>query len=108
MKITLKNKISNWLSLPLILIFSGSMLFGFRAGGQTTKPELPAEKQTKLALYVTSAEAYAKWKANPEKIKILDVRLPEEYIYVGHFQWHGIFRFCCRLLPGMLKKSILA
>jgi rhodanese-related sulfurtransferase len=24
------------------------------------------------------------WKASPEKIKILDVRTPEEYIFVGH------------------------
>ena len=46
--------------------------------------ELPKEKQTKLGLYVTSKEAYDMWKASPEKIKILDVRTPEEYIYIGH------------------------
>lgn len=46
--------------------------------------ELPKEKQTTLGLYVTSEEAYEMWKASPEKIKILDVRTQEEYIFVGH------------------------
>ena len=51
---------------------------------------LPAKKQTKLKLYVTAAEAYDKWKADPENVKILDVRSPEEYIFVGHpeMAWH--------------------
>ena len=37
-----------------------------------------------LGLYVTSKEAYEKWKAEPEKVKILDVRTPEEFLFVGH------------------------
>ena len=41
-------------------------------------------KQTKLGLYVTAKEAYEMWLANPEKVKILDVRMPEEYVFVGH------------------------
>jgi rhodanese-related sulfurtransferase len=45
---------------------------------------LPNDKQTSLHLYVTASEAYAKWKADPEKVKILDVRTTEEYLYVGH------------------------
>ena len=45
---------------------------------------LPKEKQTALGLYVTAKEAYAKWKAEPEKVKILDVRTPEEFLFVGH------------------------
>jgi rhodanese-related sulfurtransferase len=48
----------------------------------TTK--LRREKQTMLGLYVTAKEAYEKWKADPEKVKILDVRTPEEYLFVGH------------------------
>ncbi len=48
------------------------------------KPELPKEKQTVPGLYVTAKEAYEKWQADPEKVKILDVRTPEEYIFVGH------------------------
>jgi rhodanese-related sulfurtransferase len=51
-----------------------------------TKPKasLPKEKQTALELYVTAKEAYEKWQAEPEKVKILDVRTPEEFIFVGH------------------------
>lgn len=45
---------------------------------------LPKEKQTVLGLYVTAKEAYEKWKAEPEKVIILDVRTPEEFLFVGH------------------------
>jgi rhodanese-related sulfurtransferase len=45
---------------------------------------LPKEKQTVLGLYVTAKEAYEKWKADPEKVMILDVRTPDEFLYVGH------------------------
>ena len=46
--------------------------------------EVPKKKQTSLGLYVTAQEAYEMWKADPEKINILDVRTPEEYYFVGH------------------------
>ncbi len=46
--------------------------------------ELPKEKQTTLGLYVTAKEAYVKWEANPDNVKILDVRTPDEYITIGH------------------------
>ena len=45
---------------------------------------VPDSKRTLLGLYVTATEAYAKWKADPEKVTIIDVRTPEEYIFVGH------------------------
>jgi rhodanese-related sulfurtransferase len=45
---------------------------------------VPKEQQTSLGLYLTAQEAYEKWKADPEQVKILDVRTPEEYIFVGH------------------------
>ena len=45
---------------------------------------LPKGKQTVLGLYVTAKEAYEKWKAAPEKVTIIDVRTPEEYLFVGH------------------------
>lgn len=51
---------------------------------QETKPELPAKKQTTLGLYVTSAQAFAMWQASQTNIKILDVRTPEEYMFIGH------------------------
>lgn len=46
--------------------------------------ELIKEKQTPLGLYVTSKEAYKKWIASPEKVKLIDVRTPEEMLFVGH------------------------
>lgn len=45
---------------------------------------LPKAKETTLGLYLTAREAYAKWQSAPVEVKILDVRTPEEYIYVGH------------------------
>lgn len=45
---------------------------------------LPESKRTSLGLYVTSAEAYAMWQADPDKTQLLDVRTPEEYWFVGH------------------------
>jgi rhodanese-related sulfurtransferase len=40
-------------------------------------------RQTILGLYVTAKEAYDRWQADPD-LKILDVRTPEEYVFVGH------------------------
>lgn len=45
---------------------------------------LPKNKQTDLGLYITAKEAFTKWHTEPGKIKILDVRTPGEYIFVGH------------------------
>jgi rhodanese-related sulfurtransferase len=45
---------------------------------------LPREKQTALGLYLTAKEASAKWQADPENVIILDVRTPEEFLFVGH------------------------
>jgi rhodanese-related sulfurtransferase len=49
-----------------------------------TEHQVPEKKQTVLGLYVTAHEAYEMWRADPEGVKILDVRTPEEYIFVGH------------------------
>ena len=46
--------------------------------------DLPKAKTTALGLYVTAAEAYAMWQADPEGVKILDVRTPEEHYFIGH------------------------
>lgn len=46
--------------------------------------EVPKKKQTELGLYVTAKEAYAMWQKEQDKIKILDCRTPEEYMFVGH------------------------
>jgi rhodanese-related sulfurtransferase len=42
------------------------------------------EKVTSLGLYVTAREAYEMWKADPETVKVLDVRMVEEYVFLGH------------------------
>ena len=42
------------------------------------------EKLTSLGLYVTALEAYEMWQADPERIKVLDVRTFEEYVLIGH------------------------
>jgi rhodanese-related sulfurtransferase len=46
--------------------------------------ELPKVKQTTLGLYVTAAQAYQMWKAAPDTVKVIDVRTPEEFAFVGH------------------------
>ena len=48
------------------------------------KAHIPAGKQTTLGLYVTAKEAYEAWQAGPDKVKIIDVRTLEEYLFVGH------------------------
>jgi rhodanese-related sulfurtransferase len=45
---------------------------------------MPEKKQTILGLYITAREAYKMWKNDPGQIHIIDVRTPEEYVYVGH------------------------
>jgi rhodanese-related sulfurtransferase len=45
--------------------------------------QVPKEKQTTLGLYITAKQAYERWKADPEKVKIIDVRTPEEFLFVG-------------------------
>jgi rhodanese-related sulfurtransferase len=57
---------------------------GEATASQEATFQLPADKQTTLGLYLTAREAYEKWKAAPEKVTILDVRTPEEFIFVGH------------------------
>jgi rhodanese-related sulfurtransferase len=46
--------------------------------------QLPKAKQTTLGLYVTAAQAYEMWKSTPDKVKVIDVRTPEEFAFVGH------------------------
>ena len=69
----------------MLLLFIAFALFVAPTGfAQETTMELPKEKQTTLGLYLTAAEAYEKWKAAPDAVKVIDVRTPEEYAFVGH------------------------
>jgi rhodanese-related sulfurtransferase len=45
---------------------------------------VPKVKATTLGLYLTAGQAYRKWKVDPQKVKILDVRTPEESLFVGY------------------------
>ena len=82
---------SRFLSLAAALTFVGlgANPCARGQGGEAStasvlKQTLPESKQTVLGLYVTSKEAYEKWQANPAQTKLLDVRTPEEHIFVGH------------------------
>ena len=45
---------------------------------------LPQGKRTVLRLYLTARQAYAKLQERPDAYRILDVRTPGEYVFVGH------------------------
>lgn len=42
------------------------------------------KKKTSLGKYITAGKAYEQWKASPDKIFIVDIRTPQEYVFVGH------------------------
>jgi rhodanese-related sulfurtransferase len=79
---------------------------------------LPQGKQTVLGLYVTAKEAFEMWKAEPEKVMILDVRTPEEFLFVGHppmawkipiaaqaYEWDAEkAKFPMKLLPDFVSR----
>ena len=79
---------------------------------------IPKGKQTVLGLYVTAKEAWEKWKAEPDKVTILDVRTPEEYLFCrpsNHglkipiadqtYEWDaGKGQFPMKLLPDFVSR----
>jgi len=71
------NKKRITISIAILLLLSWFSIL-------SAKSDLPPQKQTVLGLYVAAKEAYEMWLADKNKIKILDVRTPEEYIFVGH------------------------
>ena len=93
------------LTVTLVLLFGVSSIFGLVAAtttlAQETQMELPKEKQTTLGLYVTAKEAYEKWKAEPEKVKIFDIRTTEEYLFIGHAEMAWNIPWFYRRISGM-------
>lgn len=73
----------NLFAVLVLTVFIGKLTIS-TAYAQESETTLLEHKQTTLGLYVTSAEAYTMWLTSPEAITILDVRTPEEYIYIGH------------------------
>ena len=75
------------LTAGLLVVLAAAWSAGAAAGeqaAQASSRQVPAGKETVPGLSLTAKEAYDKWKAEPEKVKILDVRTPEEYLFVGH------------------------
>jgi rhodanese-related sulfurtransferase len=69
-------------SLALLIIALVAMSSICWAG----EAEAPTDKklQTTLGKYINPEDAYYQWKENPDSIGFLDVRIPEEYYFVGH------------------------
>jgi len=80
--------------------------------------QIPERKQTTLGLYVTAQQAFEMWKADPEHVKIIDVRTPEEFLFVGHptmawkipvgvqsYEWDAAKgQFPMKLLPDFVSR----
>jgi rhodanese-related sulfurtransferase len=70
---------------------------------------VPESKQTENGLYVTAVEAYQQWKADPDGVKIIDVRTPEEYIFIGHpaMAWNIPLKFIHHKWDPLAKKPVM-
>jgi len=51
---------------------------------EASASSLHPAKQTALGLYVTSKEAYEMWRSKPDEVTLIDVRTPEEFLFIGH------------------------
>ena len=58
-------------------------LFATTCFAETPAPP-DKRKHTASGKYVTSRQAYEMWKADPDRIKVLDCRTREEYVNLGH------------------------
>ena len=65
-----------------MFVFSGIILLS--AALALAASDIPKKKQTVLGLYLTAKEAFSKWHADSDRVVVIDVRTPEEYIFVGH------------------------
>jgi rhodanese-related sulfurtransferase len=65
------------------------------SAAEAQQQSVPEAKQTAVGLYMTAKQAYEKWKADPENVKIIDVRTPEEYVFIGHpaMAWNVPYKF---------------
>lgn len=69
-------------SIIVFIIISIVCTYGTWLGAAQAPEE--KNKQTTLGKYITPKDAYFQWRKDPESIKFLDVRIPEEYYFVGH------------------------
>ena len=70
--------------------------------------EVPDGKLTSLGLYVTAQEAYEMWKADPERVKVLDVRMVEEYVFSVTQRGQSTSRWHFRSTNGTLTGGSMA
>lgn len=72
--------------LPTALVALSVLLAAppFVSANTASGNEVPERKRTTLGLYVTAAEAYEMWLSAADTVKVIDVRTPEEYAFVGH------------------------
>lgn len=108
--------------LLLVRVACFGLLISSSASAQgvspASSPSLPTRKQTTLGLYVTAREGYEKWKTAPDQVMVIDVRTPEEFIFVGHpdmawsipfaiqsYQWDSTSRsYAMRPLPDFVER----
>ncbi len=62
-------------------------------------------KQTVIGKYATARQAYAMWKADPDRVKILDCRTREEYLSLGHPTMAYSFPAHVRTRGGALRDN---
>ena len=67
--------------LPVVILF---FIMVSCAALALAASDIPKKKQTVLGRYLTAKEAFAKHHVDSDKLVVLDVRTPEEYIFVGH------------------------
>ena len=72
----MKRKLLSAVILSWIILFSTALAL--------YASDVPKKKQTSLGLYLNAKEAFSKWHVDADKVVVLDVRTPEEYIFVGH------------------------
>jgi rhodanese-related sulfurtransferase len=71
-------------TLAITVLLASVLSTASLLGAGVDEGALPQSKQTSLGLYITAADAYETWKADPDNVKIIDVRTPEEWRLVGY------------------------
>jgi rhodanese-related sulfurtransferase len=91
------------------ILISTLLLPFVAAGAVQAQQQVPEGKQTSLGLYVTAKEAYERWQADPQNVKIIDVRTPDEYVFVGHpaMAWNVPLSFLAYEWDAEKKKPVM-
>lgn len=71
-------------SLVLTTLVCMGCMAAANVNEKAAKAEPPKGEQSIMERQVTAEEAYEKWRAAPDSVKVLDVRTLEEYLFVGH------------------------